>query len=265
MTGIAAGLGALVGVALGWWGALAVAAIALVAVSGRDRWTGAASVLAIFAAVAGAWRADDGGQRPHSSPALHGLVAVTVVDAPVEAGRWQQFSVESVSAGTSEGLPEIRRECIYAPAVPLVRLGDALNVTGRRSLAGDLSVGQRAFLDSRGCEISTFATAIDVIESKNSFKGHLADLRSRIGAVLRRGAPGDSGVLLSGLVTGDDSGFSERRRKAFVSSGTTHLTAVSGSNLALVVAILASIGTSTVGRHQMGWQIATILGLWSLP
>ena len=70
-------------------------------------------------------------------------------------------------------------------------------------------------------------------------------------------------MLLSGLVTGDDDGFSPERKNAFVQTGTTHLTAVSGSNLALVAGILATVGGATIGRHRTSWQFLTILGIWA--
>jgi competence protein ComEC len=84
-----------------------------------------------------------------------------------------------------------------------------------------------------------------------------------LSTVLRRSAPGDAGVLLSGLVTGDDDGFSPERKNAFIRTGTTHLTAVSGSNLALVAGILATVGSATIGRHRVSWQILTIVGIWA--
>ena len=68
-----------------------------------------------------------------------------------------------------------------------------------------------------------------IIDSSSSMQRAVADLRTGLGTVLRRSAPGDAGVLLSGLVTGDDDGFSPERKNAFVQTGTTHLTAVSGS------------------------------------
>ena len=70
-------------------------------------------------------------------------------------------------------------------------------------------------------------------------------------------------MLLSGLVTGDDDGFSTERKDAFIRTGTTHLTAVSGSNLALVAGILATIGSATIGRHRVPWQLVTIIGVWA--
>ena len=56
--------------------------------------------------------------------------------------------------------------------------------------------------------------------------------------------------------------FSQERETAFVRTGTTHLTAVSGSNLALVAGILATAGAATIGRHRGFWQAVTIGGLW---
>jgi competence protein ComEC len=38
---------------------------------------------------------------------------------------------------------------------------------------------------------------------------------------------------------------------------------VSGSNLALVVGMLAAVGTATIGRHRSIWQFVTIGGVWT--
>jgi competence protein ComEC len=114
----------------------------------------------------------------------------------------------------------------------------------------------------RGCQSSLFATAVSIEGVTGSPWRALADLRARIGDVLHRAAPGDTGVLLSGLVTGDDEGFSAAREDAFVNSATKHLTAVSGSNLALVAGICATVGAATVGRHRIAWQVASIAAIW---
>jgi competence protein ComEC len=108
-----------------------------------------------------------------------------------------------------------------------------------------------------------FAETIRVVDSTSTVARMLADARARLGAVLRSAAPGDSGVLLTGLVTGDDAGFSPARERAFMQTGTTHLTAVSGSNLALVAGILATAGAMTVGRYRLVWQALTLIGIWS--
>jgi competence protein ComEC len=64
-------------------------------------------------------------------------------------------------------------------------------------------------------------------------------------------------------VTGDDNAFSAEREAAFVSTGATHLTAVSGSNLALVAGILATMGGSMFGRQRRFWLPLVIVAVWS--
>lgn len=54
----------------------------------------------------------------------------------------------------------------------------------------------------------------------------------------------DRAALVTGMAYGDDSGLSEQAREAMKTSGLTHLTAVSGSNVALVFLL---------GRHLVLW------------
>lgn len=68
--------------------------------------------------------------------------------------------------------------------------------------------------------------------------------------------------MLSGLVTGRDDALSEDRRDAFRNTGTSHLTAVSGSNLALLATVV-TVSVHLWGlRHRRGWQVGLILLLW---
>lgn len=263
MTGIAAGAGALTGAALGWWGAAAVAAAAMayLLAAGRDRIVVAVCLIAVVAAVAGAWRS-----TARVAPTGSGVVVDlrdpgTVAAAPIIAGQRQHLVVAFGDSDDRGGVA--RRVCVTAGVFPQVGVGDKVRVRGGLREARDVALAHRAFLASRGCGSSMFAESMTVIESRSSLARGLADVRSRLGEALRLAAPGDAGVLLSGLVTGDDAGFSRARQEAFNSTGTTHLTAVSGSNLALVAGMLAAIGGATVGRRRAGWQIVTVGGVWA--
>jgi competence protein ComEC len=263
VTGIAAGAGALTGVALGWWGAVAVAAgLALVLLVGqRDRIVVAVCGVAVATALLGAWRADDRASLagPGGMPGTPELATVTT--APVETGQRQYFVAEMASGSEREAARY--RVCVTAGAFPAVHIGDVVRFRGDVRAARDAAGVHRAAMMARGCEASLFATHVQVVAEAVSPARVLADVRARIGATLRQAAPGDAGVLLTGLVTGDDAGFSPSRQQAFIRTGTTHLTAVSGSNLALVASILAAVGAATVGRHRMAWQIATVGGVWA--
>jgi competence protein ComEC len=237
-----------------------LAILALAIRSNRAPW--AVCAVAVAAVVLGAWRAETRPPPAVSGHIADGTQSAVVVTAPVQTGQWQHFAVEPTVHG---GLPADHlsaRVCVTANPVPVVHLGDTVLLQGKMEVAADLSMANRAALSTRGCMGSLFATSLRVIDSSPSAQRALADLRTRLGSVLRRSAPGDAGVLLSGLVTGDDDGFSPARKDAFIRTGTTHLTAVSGSNLALVAGILATIGTATIGRHRVPWQFVTIVGIW---
>jgi competence protein ComEC len=171
-----------------------------------------------------------------------------------------------VAIPNGPGLPahgDSARICVMAAPVPVVHLGDTLQARGTVKSLADLPMSVRAVISARGCVGSLYATSIHVLGASPSLLRGLADLRTQLDAALRQAAPGDAGVLLAGLVTGDDDGFSTERSDAFIRTGTTHLTAVSGSNLALVAGILATIGSATVGRHRRLWQFIIIAGVWA--
>lgn len=64
----------------------------------------------------------------------------------------------------------------------------------------------------------------------------LANWRKALSARIRAVFPGDEGALLSGILYGE-RGFTKRMNDAFRMAGMTHLIAVSGSNITLVVSL----------------------------
>lgn len=84
---------------------------------------------------------------------------------------------------------------------------------------------------------------------------------SRVRIALRgaaeRAMPGDDAALFTGLVIGDDSRQSVAVVEAFRSSGLSHLTAVSGQNVAFVVAAASPL----LRRLRSWWRWAATLAL----
>ena len=264
MTGIIAGTAVIVGVALGWWGALIVALLTILALAlGSSRPRRTIGVVAMVAVVVGALRAETHAPAAEIGDLFSNARSAIVVNAPVSTGQQQYFAVEPAIGDESSNSRLPARVCVTADPMPVVHLGDTVELHGALEVAADLSMGNRAALSIQGCAGSLYAESIRVTDSRPSMQRMVADLRTGLGAVLRTSAPGDAGVLLSGLVTGDDDGFSPERKNAFIRTGTTHLTAVSGSNLALVAGILATVGGATIGRHRAAWQLLTIMGIWA--
>jgi competence protein ComEC len=248
------------GAALGWWGAVVVGLVAILTQMAwwKSRRT-AACVVAVIVACLGAWRAD--GLRPADAFGEVSLspLSARVLTVPVHTGVRQHFVVGSQSA---RAFTLATRTCVASSAVPVVRIGDTVVLNGSLEQAADQPAAVRAGLMARDCATTMLTTSVRVVDSSAGPRQFLGELRARLGAVLRGAAPGDTGVLLAGLVTGEDDGFSPERQQAFIRTGTTHLTAGSGSNLALVAGMLATIGAATVGRHRAAWQVMTIVGVW---
>lgn len=259
MTGIAVGLGVLAGVAFGWWLAVAIAAGAAVIAAcsrGEQRWL--VALVIVTATAAGAWRASmPGSDRPGGIPDL--TLPALVVAAPKQFGQGQSFIVD---AAREQG-GGVSRICVTSGPLPAVALGDRLELRASVSAASDAPAAVRSALLMRDCEWRAYAASVAIVGAVPSVRRWLAGWRAEIGGALRRAAPGDAGVLLSGLVTGDDEGFSRERETAFQRTNTTHLTAVSGSNLAMVAGMMATLGAATIGRYRGIWQVLTILAVWS--
>ena len=267
MTGVALGLTVLVGTAFGLVGAIGVAVVVLAVVLTRPQ-PGqlAAPALAVLVAVGvGAWR---GGPVPpvSSPPWVDGATAVRgqVATAPVGDGVAQRFflRVEEVEDprgwSTADGCLSV-----LAPPLPEASLGDRVWLVGAARPATDAPIGVRTYLRSRRCGASLVARMLAVDARGSGWRRAAAGARRDLSRDLRRFAPGDAGALLSGLVTGDDHSLSSERQRGFLATGTTHITAVSGSNIALVVGLLVGLGSVGGVRRRFAWQAVTVAGVWA--
>lgn len=258
MIGISAGLGILAGVAFGAWGALAFLAGVVAVCSLRRIVPSTAAVMVVTLLTAlGVWRyVSTAVDSPVSLFTPPDLAALIVVSNPDLGGSFQQFVVSPIGdPGT--------RICITARSLPVVRPGDHLAVAGASGLPQDEPLRIRRFLESRGCVVSVFAQWFQITGSEPAGRFSFGRVRTAVSESLRSLVPGDAGALLAGLAVGDDSALSKEREYAFTNSGTTHLTAVSGSNLALIAGMLVAFGRATVGQHRLAWQVVTIAGIWA--
>jgi len=115
-----------------------------------------------------------------------------------------------------------------------------------------------AALRSLGCAGTLDATSIQVLEQGHGWRRWLDNERREITEWFSGAAPGDSGALLSGLTVGDDDALRFETRQSFYDLGMSHITAVSGSNLALLTWLLLGRGT----RRRIFVDIGAIVLLW---
>jgi competence protein ComEC len=263
VAGIALGAACVAGVGFGVSAVLIVALVCLaLRVAGKIGAT--ASLVMVSVAIAGALRAAPAPDT--SSPdwvdnasALRGVV----VSGPMSNERGQRFNmrVSWVRDGTYWRTTDAT-VCVSAAARPVLRRGDQvyLAVTGER--LEDLPAGVGNALSARGCSASVTAWSATLRTQGHGWRHTIDGVRRSMADRLQAAAPGDSGALLAGLVTGDDGALSDGARDAFITTGTTHITAVSGSNIAIVVVFAVTVGGWFGAHRRVPWQALTVGGVW---
>lgn len=264
MLGIAIGAGFLGGAILGPPLAFAVLGIWLAWRAWSSESIHVAGVVTVVIATGcGVWR---GERFPESSyqiwlgqaESVRGLV----VGAPSNDGARQRFFLQVDEIETGGAWQTLSaRLYVSAPQGPEVRPGDRVWVPGTPTPVEDLSVGFGRYLATRHADGSLTARIVSIDRRGAGWRRVVFELNSRVEAVFSRAAPGDAGTLLAGLVTGRDDSLSDEARAAFVRTGTSHLTAVSGSNLALLVTFAMLAGRAQGIRRRIWWQLGVVAGI----
>ncbi|GAB2459310.1 ComEC/Rec2 family competence protein [Nocardioides hungaricus] len=222
---------------LGWW-SLAVAAAGLVAWLSLGRGRTVAGVVLVFAGVAAVTtlRAELVGESPVAGLAADGaavdLTGTVTSDPRRRPGRYGDFVVTRLDVREITG-----RGATYAVAVPVLVIGDvdwsevALGSTVRASgtLGAADSDDLAGVLGARGPP--------EVLADPDPWWDAAAAVRASIrDAVAHR--PDAQRALVPALVDGDDALVDEALAADFRTTGLSHLLAVSGTNLTLVVGFL---------------------------
>ncbi|KKU90937.1 MAG: internalization-related competence protein ComEC/Rec2 protein [Candidatus Jorgensenbacteria bacterium GW2011_GWA1_48_11] len=126
------------------------------------------------------------------------------------------------------------RVLIRTAPYPRFNYGDEL------SLAGEIQRPEGGYADYLAKErvggIAAFADIRFVSSGRGSaFKAWLFGIKNSITDSFQRVLPGPEAAFLSGLTLGGTSGFSDDFKQAMSLSGTTHLVALSGYNITIIV------------------------------
>ncbi|MGH2811998.1 MAG: ComEC/Rec2 family competence protein, partial [Actinomycetota bacterium] len=184
------------------------------------------------------------------APSLDGrVVEITgrIVDDARRAGRAEAFTL---NARQIDGRATRERISILTYEKAVGRLGDEVSMIARiRAL--DSSESFDRYLARRGVVAKGIAAGEIVLErrSGNPLLNASSFLRERMRQIASSLDREDGGVVL-GLTIGDDELMSDETREDFRESGLSHLTAVSGTNVAIVLgAVMILLRAARVGRR----------------
>ena len=222
------------------------------------------AVLAAALACAGWWwgsarlvALDRSVLAPSIGTAERGLLEVT---APARQSRYRlrvpvvvrRFGLRPVHEAALLELPPGR-------APPQGALVSAV-VTVEQPRGPDHGFDERTWLRHKGIHVVLRADRWHAAGTRHGL-GAVADrLRARVERALERGASGERGAVLAGVVLGDDQAVSERLRQRFRAAGLYHLLAVSGQNVALVAAGALLIA-GVFGAPRLFGEVGALVGI----
>lgn len=155
----------------------------------------------------------------------------------------------------SQELTLENRVKIYADRYPEFNYGDRIEFTGI------ITRIHSPFLTGT---INARFKQITLIDSGNGnqLKEKLLALRKKFERNLKEVLPHEQAAFLSGLTVGTTEEFSKEFKTELVQSGTSHITALSGSNITVIVMVIAGILGYFFTRRKIFWPTILIITLF---
>lgn len=128
---------------------------------------------------------------------------------------------------------------VYAPRFGAAGYGDRVLVRGKLETPAEAN-GQRARLAQQNVYSVMawpYLTHLEQGEG-SSFYQTIFTVKARAQAVVQRLLPGQEAALLSGILLGNDNDLSKELADDFQATGMTHIIAISGFNVAILVGVL---------------------------
>lgn len=287
------------GLLLGQQAAAPLEALALWCVAGAALWSAAAwragrhglipagCAAALLLAV-GAWwgerpagRAVDDALTPlfvEDSVTLRGTVATD----PERRGAAYRFQVAALEWETAEGWRPVagRVQVTAQPSAamarertaPHVRYGDRLTLTGgveSPPVFDDFDYREYLARQGVGAVVRFPSVALDGEGGGSPLLGRVFAVRAALAESLRRSMPEPASALARSLLLGQRSGLPEQTRQDFIETGASHLLAISGLHVAIVLGAALAVGRLAFGGARWAlvlplavvWAYALVSGM----
>ncbi|MCA9829339.1 MAG: DNA internalization-related competence protein ComEC/Rec2 [Dehalococcoidia bacterium] len=247
-----------------------LAAVPAAYVVGGRRGAGMAVIGCVLALTSSALMVQALGTTPTSSLAEEhagaDVVLVGHVASPPDPGlRTVRYRIDVVSIEPPATIPPHGAVLVTVSQYTEWLPGDVVRLEGQLDLPTDDLNGfdYRAYLLGRGI-VSTMAFPKADLVERGGFSPERAStsLQLRMEHALRRSLPEPEASLAAGIAIGRDDALPQDVVDAFRASGLAHLTAVSGSNVAILAALVFLVATPVVGRRWAILPAAAVLALY---
>ncbi len=188
-----------------------------------------------------------------------------------EAGQKMTFGEKTKFSGLVSGEPKLSEKyqrinlelkpplagkiSVIVPLSPEINYGDAIEATGEIMPAASKIQNP----------VSLFPE-LKIVASHQGFwlKENLVGFKKSMISQFKKFLPSDSAALLSGLTLGWRGDFTDEFKKEMSLSGTTHLVALSGYNITILVIVVAGIFGYWLSRRTTFWMTSLTILLFIL-
>jgi competence protein ComEC len=193
-----------------------------------------------------------------------------IADIPLETDKSVSLIVEAQMIRLKGGRPVIPvhgRMMVRSAAGGGYHYGDRLRIKGNLvQPPGNDTFSYREYLARKGIYSWLARPEISRIEGREGspVMQFVFDLRVKLEDNIRRMLPPDEAALLIGVLLGYDKGLPADARDAFRETGTSHILAVSGFNISILVALVAAFFRRLIPRLWSLLPVAVVILLFSL-
>lgn len=186
-----------------------------------------------------------------------------VVDEPDVRDQWVYLRVEAAEIRPAIGPARAVSGLIQVQTgrFPVIPYGARVELNGRLETpdAGD-SFDYRAYLARQGVHSVMRRPEVMVTAEGegNAFYQAIYTLKSRAQATIGRLLPNPEAALLTGILLGNDNGLPPDLLEDFRTTGMSHIIAISGYNVSVLVGVLSAAVTPLLG-HRRAAGLAMIL------
>ena len=193
----------------------------------------------------------------------------TVTEPPEASGSSVRYviSAERLEEGTANSQAVKGKVMLSLPLGYDFKYGDRLEINGELITPPAGSGGSwRDYLEHRGIYTYSQFGRVKLLESGggNPLLGLLFGLRDGGARVIDRIFPAPENALLRGILLGDESQISPLAREAYSITGTSHIIAISGFNMAVLAGIVAHVFTRRFGAQKGSLVTIIVLLLYTI-
>ncbi|MCX7855817.1 MAG: ComEC/Rec2 family competence protein [Anaerolineae bacterium] len=259
------------------WQALLLLGLAAIVgwVGWRDRPLVRSACVLLLAAVLGAGRLLSALPRLPPNALAHYndvgpvLVEGTVTAAPDERDTYTRLRLraERLTLPDGQQIPVQGTALVYLPRYPTFSYGDRLQVTGLLETPPEWAdFSYREYLARQGIfSLIRRAQAISVGKGTvNPLQALLLSFRQRAQRVIGRILHEPAASLLTGILLGVEGGIPKDVREAFANTGTAHIIAISGFNIAIISGLFFRLFRRWLGPRRAVWPSIVGVILYTL-